>query len=293
MPNITQLNKDNNFDIVNLYCIIDDAIKELGFDKTRTGRRPVLSLSDIATISLIKSRYGIKSWKQLYLLLQDMFGHYFQLPAYQNFILSMNKGSYVLLLVINSILSYNRNHSHPVKFVDSTPVPVCSKLHISSHKVMSDYATISKSTTGWYYGLKLHSVIDYENTPLYFTFTLANIDDRVPLESIFRLFSSSSTNSSLSSIFVADKGYQSREKEELAKEYNHILLTGKRKSKKLRTLASQLDIHLLHQRARIEAIFSLLKERLNLVNTLPRSVLGYLSHYIHTIFGYLIGKCVS
>lgn len=222
-----------------------------------------------------------------------MFSNHFNLPAYQNFVLSMNKGSYVLLLVINSILSYNRTYSHPVKFIDSTPVPVCSKLHIGSHKVMSDYATISKSTTGWYYGLKLHSVMDYNNNPLYFTFTLANIDDRVPLESIFKLFSPTPTNFSLSSIFVADKGYQSKEKEELAKEYNHILLTGKRKSKKLRILASQLDIHLLHQRARIEAIFSLLKERLNLVNTLPRSVLGYLSHYIHTIFGYLIGKCVS
>lgn len=59
MPNITQLNKDKNFDIVNLYCIIDDAVKELGFDKTRTGRRPVLSLSDIAAISLIKSLFNI------------------------------------------------------------------------------------------------------------------------------------------------------------------------------------------------------------------------------------------
>lgn len=292
MPNITQLNNNKNFDIVKTYCILDDSIKELGIESigsNKTGRRPVLSLSDIATISLIKSRYGIKCWKQLYLLLQDMFSHHFQLPAYQNFILSMNKGSYILLLVINQILSYNRTNSHPVKFIDSTPVPVCSKLHISSHRVMYDYATISKSTTGWYYGLKLHSVMDYNNNPLYFAFTLANVDDRVPLESIFRLFPASSTPS----IFVADKGYQSKEKEELAKRYNHILLTGKRVSKHIRTLASQLDIHLLHQRARIEAIFSLLKERLNLVNTLPRSVLGYLSHYIHTIFGYLIGKCVS
>jgi Transposase DDE domain len=285
--NITQDINNTNFDLVKVKASITDLLDTLGITRTyqKGGRPAKLTIPDIATISLIKSRYGIGCIKQLYLLIQDKYQEEFTLPCYKNFVESLNQFAWILLLIINTILSHNRNISHKVKFIDSTSVSVCTSCHIKEHKVMKAWATSSKTTTGWWYGLKLHTVEDYNGLPLYFQLTTAKTDDRVPLESVFKLFNNS--------VFVADKGYQSKEKEELAKSYNHILLTGKKKSKHLTTLASWLDIHLLHQRARIETVFSLLKERLGLINTLPRSVKGCLAHYIRTIFGYLVLKGVS
>jgi Transposase DDE domain len=284
---IAQLNNTTNFDIVKTYCLFDDTVQDLKLSRIsdKGGRPPCLSFSDIALISLLKSRYGVGCWKQMYMLLVDRFSNYFQLPAYQNFVKAMNDYSYILILIINGILARNRRNCHKIKFIDSTIIPVCTKLNISSHKVMQDYATLSKSTTGWFFGLKLHTVIDYDNKPLYFALTTGKTDDRAILPYIFNLFDNS--------VFVADKGYQSQEKEESAKQYNHILLTGKKKSSKQKILASWFDIHLLHERARIEVVFSVLKERLHLINTLSRSVKGVLSHYVHTLFGYLLLKQVS
>jgi hypothetical protein len=45
-----------------------------------------------------------------------------------------------------------------------------------------------------------------------------------------------------------------------------------------------------NQRSRVETVFSILKEKLGLVTSLPRSDTGYLAHYIHCIFGYIIRK---
>ncbi len=90
-------------------------------------------------------------------------------------------------------------------------------------------------------------------------------------------------------MFVADKGYQAKWLDELAKETNNYLITGKKKSKNQKTLASQFDIYLLHTRARIESVFSNLKLNCFLTSTRSRSVLGYLFNYVLSMY-YLVFK---
>lgn len=110
-----------------------------------------------------------------------------------------------------------------------------------------------------------------------FQFTNAKLDDRQYLKEIMESkdkFLNSQT------MFVADKGYQAKWLEELAKNTNNYLITGKKKSKNMKVLASQFDIHLLHTRARIEAVFSNLKQNCFLTSTRSRSVLGYLFNYV-------------
>jgi hypothetical protein len=58
-------------------------------------------------------------------------------------------------------------------------------------------------------------------------------------------------------------------------------------------MASFLDICLLNLRPRIETLFSILKERLGLITSLPRSINGYIAHYIYVIFGYIAKKAIS
>ena len=55
-------------------------------------------------------------------------------------------------------------------------------MRIYAHKVMKKIATRSKTTTGWFYGLKLHIVTDLKRNILMMKFTTGRVDDRVVLD---------------------------------------------------------------------------------------------------------------
>ena len=148
---------------------------------------------------------------------------------------------------------------------------------------MRRLASRSKTALGWFYGLKLHAMTDIFGNLLGIRFTTGKVNDRIVLDAFLEKLHSS--------IIIADAGYISKRLEKKASKQGNILLTCLRKSS-LR-LASFLDICLLNLRPRIEILFSILKERLGLVTSLPRSVDGYLAHYIHVIFGYLFRKAIS
>jgi hypothetical protein len=146
---------------------------------------------------------------------------------------------------------------------------------------MKEYAYYSKSSTGWYYGLKLHMACDYQDgRPLCIHVSKSNLDDRQFLRQLMtnpQLFKHTGT------MFVADKGYQAKWLENVAKETGNYLLTGKKKSTTEHILASCLDIYLLHTRSRVETVFSNLKLNYNLTSTRSRSPLGYMFTYLQAL----------
>ena len=141
---------------------------------------------------------------------------------------------------------------------------------------------------GWYYGFKLHLIIDANNNlPIAVSFSKAKFDDRQFLKEVMedsQLFKYSGT------MFVADKGYQAKWLEELAYDTGNYLITGKRKSNNMKILASQFDIWLLHNRARVETPFSILKGKHNLTSTKARSVFGYIFNYLFSVFSFVSGS---
>jgi hypothetical protein len=69
-----------------------------------------------------------------------------------------------------------------ISFVDSTPIRVCKNKRISRNKVFKGIATTGKSTMGWFYGFKLHLIINDKGELLNFVITQANVDDRSTLK---------------------------------------------------------------------------------------------------------------
>lgn len=195
----------------------------------------------------------------------------------------MNQSSKAILLLMNIIMYLNYLKSGVIKIMDSTAIPVCKNLRIWRHKVCKSIASKSKTTTGWFYGLKLHILSDVNGNILMIKFSTGKTDDRVALSRIFEQIHDS--------LVLAGAGYLSKHLEKKALLNNNFLLTCGRKNQK--KIATILHIVLLNLRPRIESIFSVLKERLNLITSLPRSVNGYMSHYIHVIFGYLFVKVIS
>lgn len=273
----------NLSNVIETFVILDDLCALLQLNKQMSGRKPSISVSEAATISLIRSEYGIRTWKGLYRLLKARYTHEFRLPVYKNFVTLMNQYAKVILVLVNTLLQMNHTYAGVIKLVDSTHIPVCKNYRIKRHKTMKRLATRSKSSLGWFYGLKLHALTDLSGNMLGIRFTTGRVDDRVALDAFLEKLHNS--------LIIADAGYVSKRLEKKARQNNNLLLTGLRNRQK--KLASFLDICLLNVRSRIEIIFSILKERLGLVTSLPRSENGYLAHYIHVIFGYLVRKAIS
>ena len=68
-----------------------------------------------------------------------------------------------------------------ISFVDSTPIQSCHIKREKQHKTFKEFARKGKSTLGWFYGFKLHLIINDKGGLLDFLLTPGNVDDRVPL----------------------------------------------------------------------------------------------------------------
>ena len=57
-------------------------------------------------------------------------------------------------------LGSRRDEVSGISFVDSTPLKVSHHAHIHAHKVFQGLAQRGKSSTGWFFGFKLHLIIN-------------------------------------------------------------------------------------------------------------------------------------
>lgn len=281
MFSLAQINDDN---LLQTICFFDDLIR-LVFPEygTHVGRKRILSSSEVAAICLIKANYGVVQLKQLYRLLTDRFPLEFKLPCYKNFVTTMNASTPMVLLLIQIMLVTRNRNAGVIKLTDSTPIPVCKNIRISSHKVMKRLATRYKTTTGYFYGLKLHVITDEHGNLLKLMFTTGNVDDRLALDKFLDILKDS--------LIIADAGYISPKLSKKAQTRMNFLLTCVRKN--MKKIITPFHLFLLNKRINVEHLFSLLKDRFGLVTSLPRSELGYLAHYIRVLFAYLFMPGIS
>lgn len=190
----------------------------------------------------------------------------------------MNKSALLCLRLIGIILRWGRQHQNLVKYTDATDLPVCLKKNADSHKTMSPFATLGRSSKGWYYGLKMTLTRDKDGRMLGLRFTSATASDR----DIFRKI-----NEYIYGIIVADAGYVSKELE------NDMNIDGKRwvlirPYKTMKKLMTKWQEDLYTGRFQIEFDFRSLKMFHGLVTSLPRSINGYLANYIHALTSFVL-----
>ncbi len=90
-----------------------------------------------------------------------------------------------------------------IAFIDSTPIRVCKNKRIKRNKVFEGLTKVGKSTMGYFFGIKLHKVINDKGELLNFVISPGNIDDREPLKN-------PSFIKALKGKLYADKGYISQ-----------------------------------------------------------------------------------
>jgi hypothetical protein len=165
-----------------------------------------------------------------------------------------------------------------ISFVDSTPIRVCHNKRIKRNKVFKDIAQVGKSTMGWFYGFKLHIVINDKGEILNFAITRANVDDREPLKN----------ENFLKAVFgklFADKGYISEKLAEILFVNDIHLITNIRNNMK-NSLMTLHDKITLRKRSVIETVNDELKNICQLEHSRHRSFTNFIVNMIAGLIAY-------
>jgi hypothetical protein len=164
-----------------------------------------------------------------------------------------------------------------ISFIDSTSLDVCLNQRISSHKVFAGLAERGKTSTGWFFGFKLHLVFNDRGELLNVTLTPGNVDDRKPVPQLVR---------NLFGKLFGDRGYLSQP---LFEELYHtfgIQLIIKIKSNMKNRLMLFSDKLLLRKRAIVETIIDQLKNISQIEHSRHRSVTGFLVNVLCGLIAY-------
>jgi hypothetical protein len=165
-----------------------------------------------------------------------------------------------------------------ISIIDSTPIKVCHPRRERSHRTFKALAAKGKSSTGWFFGFKLHLVINDRGEIILFQLTPGNVDDREPLNN--KCF-----HEKLHGKLFADKGYISQDLFERLFIDNIHLITRIRKNMK-NSLMSLHDKLLLRQRAIIETVNDRLKNICQVEYTRHRSFTNFVSNLIAGLIAY-------
>jgi hypothetical protein len=165
-----------------------------------------------------------------------------------------------------------------VSFIDSTSLDVCLNQRIASHKVFAGLAERGKTSTGWFFGFKLHLVINDRGELLNVLLTPANVDDRKPVPRLVR---------NLFGKIFGDKGYISRPLyEQLRQTLGVLLITKQKANSKNRLPMSLSDRMLLRKRAIVESVIDQLKNISQIEHSRHRSVGNFLVNLLCGLIAY-------
>ena len=113
-------------------------------------------------------------------------------------------------------------------FVDSTPLKSCHNRRIHQHKTFQGITERGKNSMGWFYGFKLHVVINHKGELISFCITRSNVDGK-PLEKLFN---------NLERLAAGDKGYLSKQKEEKLLQKGLKLITRVKRNMKEKAMST-------------------------------------------------------
>ena len=266
-----------------IYCLADNFVKFIEkevFKKSSVGRKGMLTRAEYLTIAIIKQDLGIKTNKKLYKLIKFCMQNAFStLPSYSQFISGMNSNLLYLVYFLQIHTKINQQNSKGLYFVDSTPMPICSNAHRYAVKTDLGSASAGKNMNGWFYGYKLHLIINHNMDIVSFKFTTGSTNDTTALDE--KLIKD------LQGYLIGDKGYiSSKKKKELAAK-GLLLMTKPRKNMK-QPPATPLSIALFKCRMKIESIFGTLKHEFSLINRYARSITGYFTQALAALVTYCL-----
>lgn len=241
------------------------AVQEPMINPASAASKCRLSQSEIMTIVIFYHVSGFKCFKYYYEhgILTTWKSYFPDAVSYNRFIEVKKEVNMALFFCIHYFGLGAQTGSY---YIDSTKLPVCDNHRIHSNKVFRDIAARGKTSTGWFYGLKLHLIINEQGELMSVCFTAGNVSDnnRAVVQNLCQLLEPGAK-------VFADAGYVSQKLFEALYEQGWQLITKLRKNMKNKLLLLK-DKFMLKRRSLIETVIDLLKYFLDLWHTRHRSV---------------------
>ena len=273
--------------VTEIYFIIDEFFKE--FDKTikeyslpseqtkKRNRKFTMSESEVMTILILFHSASFKNLKSFYVFYvqKHMQKHFPQTVSYNRFV-ELHRKVCVPLAIFVKMMCLGKCTG--ISFIDSTPIRCCHIKREKQHKTFKGIAQKGQCSLGWFYGFKLHLIINDKGEVLDFILTPGNVDDREPLKSMDlhkRIFGK----------LFGDKGYISKDLfEQLFVDGVH-LITKLRKNMK-NALMLLHDRIMLRKRALIETVNDELKNICQIEHTRHRCFDNFIINLLSALAAY-------
>lgn len=269
-------------DLTELYCSVDDFWKSFKEEwdkhliKTRTSKRgpePELTMSEMMTIVILFHQSNYRTFKYFYFYVCDYLGKEFpRLISYSRFVYLMKN----LFIPLFAYLLQRRGAITGIAFIDSTSLEVCHPKRIQRNKVFKGLAKRGKTSSKWFFGFKLHLLINEKGEILAFQLTPGNVSDVSVVEILSK---------GIFGKLFGDKGYIS------AKLSTNLLKRGLELFTTIRSNMKQklmrlTDKILLRKRCLIETVNDQLKNISQIEHTRHRSPENFLINLLAGIAAY-------
>jgi len=271
--------------LTTLFVLVDDFCKEfmpewekhlLESNIKKRKRVGILSTSEIITICIHFHQSHYRTFKHYYnehvcKFLRHLFP---KLVSYERFVTLMKS----VLVPLCFFLQSFKGEKTGIYFVDSTLLKACHIKREKQNKVFRGLTEKSRSTMGWFFGFKLHLVINDKGEIMAFKLTAGNVDDRKAVPNLVK---------NLLGKLIGDKGYISQKLFDQLYQQGLQLITKIKKNMKNKLL-SVADKLLLRKRAIIESVNDQLKNISQIEHTRHRSVWNFAVNILAGLCAYIL-----
>lgn len=271
-------------ELTTVFCQIDDFSNELAeYEKHqflgnalhKRGPENKLALSEVMTLLVGFQMMRFRNFKAFYKFAQEHWKAYFpHFVSYQRMV-ELIKIALGPLTLFTQLYSGRRTG---IYYIDSSPLSVCFIKRQRRHKTFDEVAKFGKTSIGWFFGLKLHLVINDKGEIIAFKVTQGNRNDAVEGISLLKV---------LQGLAFGDKGYIGK------KIFDELLSTGLKLITRKRKNMDQVKLNgyeqqLLDQRNLIETVINHLKHHYQVWHTRHRSIINAMTHLVAAIAAYII-----
>lgn len=275
-----QLNENS---LVRIFVELDDfCIEYESWSARHPADRPHgwdsgLSRSEAMTLLVCYHLSGYKCFQYYYerFVLRSLAGHFPKLVTYKRF-LRLVPGCLDHLYLFAQWQAA-RSGRTGIYYMDSKKLPVCDYARRKSNKVFGEVAGHGKSSTGWFFGLKLHLAINNLGEIVSFLFTPANVADNN--HGVLHCLLDG-----LSGNCYGDKGYLSALFAEFYR--NGLKLVTKTRRNMKAALLPLAEKYQLMKRGIIESVNDILMTVQDIEHTRHRSPVNAMSHMVAALVAY-------
>jgi len=253
--------------LVEIFCLTDDFCKLFEEEQSKFSlssrvkrkRACQMTLSEVMTILIFFHRSDYRTFKHFYLncVHKELHSYFPKAIGYSRFVQLIPQALLPLVIFLKGL----QGRETGLYFVDATALETCHIKREKRHKVFEGFAKKGKTSMGWFFGLKLHLVINQLGEIMNIKITPGNVDDRKPVQSLLQ---------KLKGWLFGDKGYIGQELMQKLKGQSVLIFTKVKKNMKEKVI-TPIQRYLLSKRGIIETVIDQLKYGCQIEHTRHRS----------------------